>query len=214
MAELPKAQPSRTVRTRRRRSRAFPILAFVFTAIVLAWFFESQATTTVMFVRHADTEGPAQADPPLSARGRLRAQLLAEFLESVDVVAGVDAIYANGARRTRETAAPLASTLGLPVIELDEPYQVEAFMQDVLRDHKGDIVLIVTHADAIAPLIEELHGSKHVKIGADEHDNLFVVSIPWFGKVKTLRFRYGVGVPFDDFERYIEMNGGPRSRVP
>ena len=203
MAELPKAQPS--ARTRRRRSRAFPILGFVFTAIVLAWFFESQATTTLLFMRHAETVPDSGGDPPLSAAGRARAVLLADFLESVDVVAGVDAIYASADRRTRQTADPLASRLGLRVATAD-PYQVEAFMQRVLRDHKGDVVLIVTHADVIPPLIEELHGSKHVKIAPDQYDSLYVVTIPWFGKVKTLHFRYALGMPLDT-ERGSESSG-------
>jgi phosphohistidine phosphatase SixA len=212
MAQLPKSQRSNSRPGRRRRSRALPFLAFVFAAIVLAWFFESQATTTIIFVRHADTEVLAPADdPPLNARGRLRADLLADFLESVDVVAGVDAIYASSHRRTQETALPLASRLGLRVKSRD-PYQTEAFMQDVLRDHKGDIVLIVSYADAIAQMIEELHGSKHVRIGADEHDHLYVVAIPWFGKVKTLHLRYGFGL--ENFERYIELDGGPRTQSP
>ncbi len=212
MAELPKAQPSAYARTRRRRSKAFPILGFVFTAIVLAWFFESQATTTILFVRHAEAAEPeAGDDAPLTAAGRARAEVLADFLESVDVVAGVDAIYASD-RRTRETAEPLASRLGLRIAAAD-PDQVEAFMQRVLRDHKGDVVLIVTHADAIPPLIEELHGSKHVEIPPDRYDSLYVVTIPWFGKVKTLHFRYGLGLPRDGGERPVEIGGEARSEA-
>src|SRR5690606_18378300 len=122
MAELPKSQRTAHARGRRRRSRAFPILILVFTAIALAWFFESQATTTVIFVRHADTNPPigevrdasgrletpsGLGGPTLSARGRVRAELLADYLEAVDVVAGVDAIYASDFLPTQETAAPL-----------------------------------------------------------------------------------------------------------
>src|SRR5690554_2329239 len=102
---------------KRRRSRFFPILGFIVVAIGLAWFFESQATTTVIFVRHADTDATmaAMGDPPLNPTGRLRAQLLADMLETVDVVGGVNAIYASEFRRTQQTAAPLASRLGLTV---------------------------------------------------------------------------------------------------
>ena len=82
-------------------------------------------------------------------------------------------------------------------------------------DVTGDVVLVVTHADAIAPLVEELHGSKRVpEIAPDEHDNIYVVSIPWFGKVKTLRFRYGLAAPLDDIERYLEADGGPKTQIP
>jgi broad specificity phosphatase PhoE len=174
-------------------------LGFVFVAIGLAWFFEQRATTTVIFVRHADTNAPVaqNADPPLNERGRRRSELLADFLEDVDVVAGVDAIYANETKRTQETAAPLANRLNLKV-EIEDPERVQTFMRDVLRKHKGDIILIVTEADAIAPLVEELHGSKNIPpMGPEEYDDVYIVSIPWFGKVKTLRVRYGQGTPLD-----------------
>jgi broad specificity phosphatase PhoE len=189
---------------RRRRSRAFPILGFVFVAIGLAWFFEQRATTTVIFVRHADTDAPMatagdppEGDPPLNERGRRRSELLADFLQDIDVVAGVDAIYASDLKRTQQTAAPLARRLGIEV-ETEDPHNVETFMRDVRRQHKGKIILIVTQADAIAPLVEELHGSKKIpEIGPEEYDNVYIVSIPWFGKVKTLRVRYGLDTRLD-----------------
>jgi len=29
------------------------------------------------------------------------------------------------------------------------------------------------------------------KIEENEYDNIYIVSIPWFGKTKTIRLRYG-----------------------
>jgi broad specificity phosphatase PhoE len=179
----------------RRRRRIVPILGFLVSAFGLAWFFESRATTTLIFVRHADTDTTmgAQPDPPLNARGQLRAQLLADFMESIDVVASVDAIYASEFRRTQETATPLAERIGLEV-DIADHYEVEAFMREVMREHKGEIVLIVSHSDVIAPLIAELHGHQSVPdIAPDEYDNVYIVTSPWFGKVKTLRVPYGQG---------------------
>ena len=57
---------------------------------------------------------------------------------------------------------------------------------------KGDIVVVVIETRYIRPLMREMQGSK--KINRDDHlgyDNLYIVTIPWFGKVKTLRLRYG-----------------------
>ncbi len=153
---------------------------------------ESRATTTLILVRHTDTvlSLPESSDPALSDSGLERAELLADALEYIDVVAGVDAIYASQDQRTRQTAAPLAGRLGVEV-QLADPYDVESFMARVLDEHKGEIVLIVTHSDIIAPLVEELHGSKNVPlIEADEYGNIYIVTIPWFGKVKTLRLHY------------------------
>jgi len=181
----------------RRRSRLIPISGFLVVCLGLAWFFESQATTTLIFVRHADTDMAmsANSDPPLNALGRQRAELLADFFQDIDVVAGVDAIYASGLRRTQQTAAPLSERLGIEVSVADH-YQVEAFMDHVLKAHKGDIVLVVSHSDIIAPLVEELHGSKNIpQIEQNEYHNVYIVTIPWFGKVKTLRLHYGVTMP-------------------
>ena len=166
-------------------------MGFIVVCLGLAWFFESQATTTLIFVKHTDTDRVAGIDPPLNTLGLQRADLLADIIEDIDVVAGVDAIYASEHRRTQETAAPIAERLGVDV-QIRDPYLFEPFMAQVLEDHKGEIVLVVTLSDAIAPLVEELHGSKNVPvIQEDEYSNIYIVTIPWFGKVKTLRLHYG-----------------------
>ena len=176
----------------RRGSKLIPIAGFIVVCLGLAWILESRATTTLIFVRHTDTVAmlTESSDPPLSPSGLERAELLADFLQDIDVVAGVDAIYASDRQRTQQTAARLADRLGLE-IQLADPYDVEPFMARVLSEHKGEIVLVVTHSDIIAPLVEELHGSKNLPpIETDEYGNLYIVTIPSFGKVKTLRLHY------------------------
>lgn len=189
MARTPKRRRSDRERWRRQLG---PIVGFVVLAVGLAWFFEAQATTTLIFVRHAERAEVPAADPGLTDAGQARAKLLAEVLKDVDVVAGVDAIYATQFRRTQRTAAPLAGVLGLEV-DVADAGAVAEFMEDILRKHKGEIVLIVGHSDTIAPMIAELGGSKKLPdIAEDEYDNLYIVTIPWFGKVKTLRLHYGL----------------------
>jgi hypothetical protein len=59
--------------------------------------------------------------------------------------------------------------------------------------HKGKIVLIVTHPDALPKLVVELQGSKKIEpITLVGNNKIFIVSVPWFGKVKTLQLKYGV----------------------
>jgi broad specificity phosphatase PhoE len=185
--------PNPNDRRRRRRLRLIPIIGYTVIALGLAYFLDQRQSTTVIFVRHADTDaamaGPDD-DPPLNERGRERAELLADFLEDIDVVAGVNAIYASDKRRTQETAAPLAKRLNLPV-EVANHLDTEDFMDRVLREHSGDIVLIVSHSNTIAPLIDELHGSKRLPAFApDEYDEVYIVISPWYGRVKTLRLQY------------------------
>lgn len=185
-------RPTAKTRKRRQRRRAITLLVYVVIVFGLAWFFESQATTTVIFVRHADVDQPmaATADTSLNIRGRERAEQLADYLANIDVISSVNAIYTDETRRTQETAQPLAKRIGISAETADHD-DVVAFMRQVLRDHKREIILVVTQSDDIAPLVEELHGSKNIaEIAADDYNDVYVVIIPWFGKVKTLQLTY------------------------
>ena len=178
-------------RKRRRLRRQAAVLIFLMVAFGLAWFFESQATTTVVFARFADLEQGEGDNRGLSDAGRARAEELARVLGDIDVVAGVHAIFATQYRQTQETAEPLARRLHLPVQVVDVT-DVQGLLDRILKDYKGKIVLVVTHTGPLPELIRELHGSKKVPaMGEAEHDNLYIVSIPWYGKVKTLRLKFG-----------------------
>ena len=178
-------------RRRRRRRRIQVIVIYTAIAIGLAWFFESQATTTVIFVRHAEkAESPAD-DPPLSDAGKMRVAELTRQLVDADVVQGVDAVYSTPYRRTVETAQPVADALGLPVNSYDAG-DTEAIMESIVKKHKGKIILVVGHSNTLPALIGNMGASKKVPpIADDEYDNIYIVSIPWFGKTKTIRLRYG-----------------------
>lgn len=187
---------------KRRRRRIQIIIVYVAIAIGLAWFFESQATTTIIFVRHAEKQQTPGDDPDLNVAGRRRVAELTRQLVDADVVAGVDAIYSTPFKRTMQTAEPLAEALDLPIHPYDpDPEDPEAMLDDIVRRHKGKIILIVGHSNTIPELIAELGASKRVPPIADnEYDNLYLISIPWFGKTKTIRLRYGapyLGEPAD-----------------
>lgn len=187
----PKTFPEIERRRKRRKQRAVLLAIYVAIAICLAWFFESQATTTIIFVRHAEKEAVPADDPALSPPGLRRARELARQLVDADVIQGIDAIYATPFRRTQETAQPLAAALDLPITSY-EPDDNAAVLSDILARHKGKIVLVVGHSNTLPTLIADLGASKRVPPIADgEYDNLYLVTIPWFGKTKTIRLRYG-----------------------
>ena len=176
---------------RRRRRRIQVIVIYTAIAIGLAWFFESQATTTIIFVRHAEKAAMPADDPGLSAAGQRRVAELTRQLRDADVVAGIDAIYSTPFRRTQETAQPIADALDLPINTYD-PSDTEAVLERILKDHKGKIILVVAHSNTVPVLIANLGASKKVPpIQEDEYDNIYIISIPWFGKTKTIRLRFG-----------------------
>ncbi len=178
-------------RRRRRRRRVQVVIIYTAIAVGLAWFFELQATTTIIFVRHAEKEAVPADDPGLSAAGKLRAAELARQLVDADVIAGIDAIYSTSYRRTEETVQPVATALKLPITPYDAS-NTETIMDEILREHKGKIVLVVGHSDTVPALIGNMGASKNVpEISEYEYDNIYIVSVPWFGKTKTIRLRYG-----------------------
>ena len=178
-------------RKRRHRRRAQIIVIYTALAIGLAWFLESQATTTVIFVRHAEKASIPADDPGLSLAGQQRVAELTRQLVDADVVAGVDAIYSTPFRRTEETVRPIADALGLPVNSYDAA-DTEAIMEYIVREHKGKIILVAGHSNTVPALIGNMGASKKVpEIAENEYDNIYIVSIPWFGKTKTIRLRYG-----------------------
>ena len=196
-------------RRRRRRRRIQAIVIYTAIAVGLAWFFESQATTTMIFVRHAEKAGPSAEDPGLTPAGQRRAEELARQLVDADVVAGIDAIYSTPYRRTRETVQPVADALDLPVNIYEPVDDSEDFLDGLVKKHKGKIILIVGHSDTIPVMIADLGASKKVPpIAEDEYDNIYIISIPWFGKTKTIRLRFGepyLGVPAEKVSDAVKM---------
>ena len=181
-------------------TRRIPVILFSYFLFVLliAWYFENQATSTLIVVRHAEKALQPADDPPLSKDGQLRAYLLAEMLADVDVVGGVDAIYVTHTRRSEETARPLANRLKLS-LNYYEPTDYIGLQKVIEKKHKGKIVLVVAHSNTVPAIVAEFSGSKKIKpIADDQYQDIFILSRPWFGKVKTLALKYGeirVGVP-------------------
>lgn len=174
--------------SKKNKKRFLQLFAYLLIIFSLSWFFESQATTTYLLIRHADlgiTSGGS--NPPLSMNGYQQSLSLADRLRDIDVVAGLNQIYTDQSLRSIETATPLAQALNID-IQTDNLSEVEPFISKTLRAHKGEIIMIVGDAEVIPPLVEELHGSKNLPRNDELNFNqLYIVTVPWFGKVKTLR---------------------------
>tara|TARA_B100000029_G_scaffold229243_1_gene226800 strand:+ start:557 stop:1129 length:573 start_codon:yes stop_codon:yes gene_type:complete len=176
---------------RQLRKAAFAIL-FIGFSLLLAWFFESQATTTVLLTTHAEIKSDLQTNPGLTDEGVQHAKSLQKMLSSVDVVSGIDVIYATQHRATQETAEPISRNLDIPISIVDTE-DVEQFISNIISNHKGEIILVITRPEILPKLVVELQGSKKINPSSLQGlDQLFVVTVPWFGKVKTLQFQYGI----------------------
>ena len=163
----------------------------LFVAAVVTFFIYRSATTTtvVVLARHAEKVVSSIQDPPLSEEGEQRAERLAQMFGRGKGVGKIDAIYVSDARRTQQTAAPLAQRLGTQPIVVPAA-DTKGLVSRVMREHDGDTVLIVGHSNTVPQLIHELSDIDVPAIGDDEYDTLYVLSIPSFGHASLLRMEY------------------------
>ena len=175
---------------RQLRKAAFGIL-FISFSVLLAWFFESQATTTVLLTTHTEIKSDLQTtNPGLTDEGAKRAKALQRMLSSVDVVSGIDVIFATQHRATQETAEPISRNLDIPITIVDTG-DAQQFISNIISNHKGEIILVITRPEVLPELVVELQGSKNIDPSSlQDLDQLFVVTVPWLGKVKTLQLQY------------------------
>jgi broad specificity phosphatase PhoE len=172
---------------------ALAAVAWVVAVLVLvgvAWFFATARSTTIVVVRHAEKVMDGSPDPALTDEGRARAALLARMFGELRLKDHIDAIYVSPALRNRLTAAPLAARLGLApeIASQDDP---RGLARRVLREHRGDRVLIVGHADTMPALVEALSGAKGIApIEAAEYGTMYIISVPRVGRANVLSLSY------------------------
>ena len=120
----------------------------------------------VYVIRHL--EKAAGDDPALTPQGAARAGQLADVLAS----ANIKAVFATPTRRARETAAPLAERLGVPITDYN-PRDLEALAAAV--SGAAGSVLIVGHSNTVAALVERFGGEKPAELTEQDYGTLFVV---------------------------------------
>lgn len=144
------------------------------------------ADLEVFLVRHAEKQ--AGNDPALTKAGAERAEALADLLED----AGISHIRSSDFVRTRQTAAPLAARLNLP-IRLYDPRDLPALAAQLREE--GGRHLVVGHSNTTPPLAEELGGEGGTPIvEATEYDRLYLVTITG-DETETFLLRYGARSP-------------------
>lgn len=143
----------------------------IFPALLLSqpgW--AQQATRIVYLVRHAETASTAP-DTSLSPAGEKRAECLAKMLKD----AGIKQIYVTDAKRTQETAAPLAKELNLKptIVPAKDP---NTMIKDIVYSGGGNI-LVVGHSDTLPFILARMKAGTVPAIDANEYDRLFVSTV-------------------------------------
>ncbi|WP_018654076.1 SixA phosphatase family protein [Actinomadura flavalba] len=115
--------------------------------------------STLLVLRHAkaaDGAGLADADRPLTERGRRDAAATGDWLRAQGLVP--DAVLCSAAVRTRETAAAL--NLGTAVTFDDGIYQSDAaaLLRIVREEGSGGTLLVIGHNPTVHQLVFDLTG--------------------------------------------------------
>ena len=155
--------------------KARSILVGVLLVLVFASFANAQSHKTIILVRHAekDTSDTSDSmDPPLSAAGEARAQLLVKRVSKYRP----GAIYSTDLKRTRSTVEPLAKKRGLTIQIYDAAKPQD--LVNTIMTRKTKRVVIVGHSNTIPPLANLITGKDLFKNLQDaEYSVIWVIKL-------------------------------------
>ena len=150
--------------------------------------------TTVLVVRHAEKAATPADDPPLTPAGEARARDLWTAIRD----ANVSAVLTTQFARTRQTAQPTATALGISptVIPATSPTHIQDVVAEIRR-HPGKTMLVVGHSNTVPAIVEALGAKRPGAICDSRYDDLFVVTVAADGKASAVHARYGEPSPRD-----------------
>ena len=159
--------------------------------LVVLYVLLTSCETRYYFVRHAEKACEDCVTCGLTSDGNLRAIALMDTL----INKKIDTIFASQCLRTRLTARPLADRLGKS-ISIYQTNQLNNFINNLKKFSSNKSLLIVGHSDQIPVMIDSL-AHRHVVIGNNDYDNLFVLTkTNFFGTRITFRATtYGFPTP-------------------
>ncbi|MDQ1921755.1 SixA phosphatase family protein [Massilia pseudoviolaceinigra] len=134
--------------------------------------------TIIYLVRHGE-KAAVEKDPELTTQGKARARNIAAILKST----GIAHVYSSTAQRTRQTAQPLATDLGLQV-QVYDPAQSANLVAQVKA--AGGTALVVGHSNTVPELVRLFGGKPGSDIGDDEFDRLYQLIVDKDGSVTTV----------------------------
>lgn len=142
----------------------------------------------VILVRHAERATQPAGDPGLTPAGEQRAQALAQALGA----SGIQAILTTQYRRTRDTAALLAASLGVqPQVVGPASGGAAGHAKAVAEAVKAltGNVLVVGHSNTVPAIIAALGGPQMAELCETSYHHLFVLQPG--AQPRLLKLSYG-----------------------
>jgi broad specificity phosphatase PhoE len=143
------------------------------------------AQEAIFLIRHAEQMLDVE-DPPITETGHERARAWATIFQD----AGIKMIYTSKKRRTKQTGEIIAQELNIPLRQVSRR-DINGLVDQVRKEHTGDLVLIVTHSKVLPKLLKAFAPSgEYPTIKPDDYDNLFIVVPKGKAEPTVMRLRY------------------------
>src|SRR5438477_8802930 len=145
--------------------KALALFLLVFVSASIA-----SAQPIVVIVRHAEKATDGGQDLDLSLAGRARDDELARILKD----SGITAIFTSEFKRTQETAAPTATSIGVTATVI--PAKDTAALAAKLHQLNGN-ALVVGHGDTIPNIIKSLGINSAINIPDADYSELLIITL-------------------------------------
>lgn len=139
----------------------------LFTSVIWS---QSEKKTTIYLIRHCEKESGA-VDPELSDKGRLRAENWIQYFKEIPI----DSFYTTTTRRTATTCSIIADSKKKEI----QFYNHNDFsLNEIIKFHEGNTILIVGHSNTIPHLINTFLGEEmYPLISENEYGSLYILTI-------------------------------------
>jgi phosphohistidine phosphatase SixA len=162
------------------RNVFFSLILLVISATPLAY-----AQEAIFLIRHAEQVHDVE-DPPLTEDGIGRAKTWATIFRD----AGIKMIYTSKKMRTKQTGEIIAQELNIPLQQVPRR-DIDGLVNQVRKEHAGDLVLIVTHSKTLPKLLQAFAPfGEYPVIKPDDYDNLFIIVPKGKAEPTVMRLRY------------------------
>jgi len=125
---------------------------------------------TLYLVRHAEKQSDGSRDPALTEIGKNRSEQLAVWFQDK----GITEIWSSDYKRTRDTAMPLVTGLGLE-LSIYDPRNLPDLVKEL--SHQRRTALIVGHSNTTPELARLLCDCFIEDMDESEYDRLIVISV-------------------------------------
>lgn len=141
---------------------------FILTTLLSASAISGQ---TIILLRHAEKMADVK-DPPLTEHGHQRANCMAGWLEKQVFSKDIKVIYSSNYRRTLETAAPLATHMGVS-IRLYDPRKLQGLAAEITA--AGNSTVVVGHSNTTPVLAGILSGHEIAQMKETDYNSFWQV---------------------------------------